>query len=494
MSTPHPDLLGLKPRPKRSRWLLLALVAFAGMLAFAFQGSRGIWGPDEGRYANVAMEMLDSGEWLMPRQHASHPQFGKPPLTYWTIAGSVATFGRNEWALRLPSGLAFCWTVALVLSLSRRLIPARTWLAPVVFATSLAPFVAVNLYTTDILLTLFHTLAAYAFVRIWHAPDRLAAWRFGWFLGLACGMAFLTRGMIGLLPLLGFALFARSTGLLRWGFGFSSVWLSFLLVTLPWYAAVVAYAPDQVQVALAEAVLGGAGRGGWEDLMGGYLPLLAVGSLPWVFVLFLRYRALARDGRRLRARLYRRVHQERYFLACWMGAVLLGLLLLHPREPLTLLSVFVPFALLVAKELEKRSFGRFGHAWLGAWVVVLLVIKGTVSAMSHPKDTRELAEVVRGAAGPVQSVVFVDESALYGLRYYLDATIERVAIEDEDDPRVDRMFAEAAAEALPQRVWITRSVDESRLWTAAAAAGLEGEVLARFGRYSIIRLERRHRS
>jgi 4-amino-4-deoxy-L-arabinose transferase-like glycosyltransferase len=482
-----PDLLALRQRPKRSRWLLFALIAFAGLLAFTFQGSRGIWGPDEGRYANVAMEMLDSGDWMVPRRHAAHPQFGKPPLTYWTIAGSVATLGRNEWALRLPSGLAFCWTVALVLSLGRRLTPQRTWLPPMIFATLLAPFVAVNLFTTDMLLTLFHSLAAYAFVRIWHASDAQSAWRFGVFLGVAAGLAFLTRGVIGLLPLLGFALFARYSGLLRFGWFFSSVWISFLAVTLPWYLAVLRQAPDQFGGALIEAMLGGAGRGSFSDLIGGYLPLLALGSLPWIFVLFLKHRSLRRDLSRVRSRLFRQVHQERFFLWCWLGSVLFGVLLLHPREPLTLMSVFVPFAVLIGKELEPRPFSGWSQALLGAWVVILLVIKGTISTMSHPKDTRELAEVIRRAINvPVTSVVFVEESALYGLRYYLDTPIERVSFVDQDDPKVDRLFADAVTENLPGRVWITTEAREAQVLQAAQAVGRQAKVLTRFGRYSVL--------
>ena len=46
------------------RVALLALV-----LAFPFLGSRGIWEPDEGRYTNVAINMVESGDWLNPRRN-----------------------------------------------------------------------------------------------------------------------------------------------------------------------------------------------------------------------------------------------------------------------------------------------------------------------------------------------------------------------------------------------------------------------------------------
>jgi 4-amino-4-deoxy-L-arabinose transferase-like glycosyltransferase len=48
----------------RKSWLTIAAVTI--MLAFAFQGSRGLWEPDEGGYVRHAYEMLQSGYWLMP--------------------------------------------------------------------------------------------------------------------------------------------------------------------------------------------------------------------------------------------------------------------------------------------------------------------------------------------------------------------------------------------------------------------------------------------
>ena len=48
-------------RVLHSFWLTLAC---ALALGFAFQGSRGLWETDEGRYTQVAMEMLRSGDYI----------------------------------------------------------------------------------------------------------------------------------------------------------------------------------------------------------------------------------------------------------------------------------------------------------------------------------------------------------------------------------------------------------------------------------------------
>ena len=73
----------------RSPALWIALLSTT--LALAFLGARGMWDPDEGRYTNVALNMLDSGDWLNPRRSHEVCYWTKPPLTYWAIAASMAT-------------------------------------------------------------------------------------------------------------------------------------------------------------------------------------------------------------------------------------------------------------------------------------------------------------------------------------------------------------------------------------------------------------------
>jgi len=84
--------------PRPPAWLVALLI----VVAFAFQGTRGIWEPDEGRYTAGGLNMVDSGDWLVPTLDGEHAHLTKPPMTYWAIASSVALLGRNEWAVRLP--------------------------------------------------------------------------------------------------------------------------------------------------------------------------------------------------------------------------------------------------------------------------------------------------------------------------------------------------------------------------------------------------------
>ena len=124
----------------RNRFPRVWFLAAVATLAFAFQGSRGLWEPDEGRYVNTALQMIKTGEWTVPYRHHETQHLTKPPLTYWALAGSMTVFGRNEWAIRLPNALAFFLTVIAVWVMGRQFLPARPWLPALVYTSSALPF------------------------------------------------------------------------------------------------------------------------------------------------------------------------------------------------------------------------------------------------------------------------------------------------------------------------------------------------------------------
>lgn len=94
-------------------WLrdsILLLILF-GFLFLVGLGSAPLIDPDEGRYAEIPREMLVRGDFITPTLNYVK-YFEKPPLLYWVNAGSMAVFGQNEFAARLPSAcpdfLRFC--------------------------------------------------------------------------------------------------------------------------------------------------------------------------------------------------------------------------------------------------------------------------------------------------------------------------------------------------------------------------------------------------
>ena len=63
--------------------------------------------------AQIARNMLDSGDWVTARLDGV-AYLEKAPLKYWMMAASMAVFGVQDWAARLPlalSTIALCWLV-----------------------------------------------------------------------------------------------------------------------------------------------------------------------------------------------------------------------------------------------------------------------------------------------------------------------------------------------------------------------------------------------
>ena len=138
---------------------LLALV-----LGLAFQGSRGVWEPDEGYYANVAVGMLRSCDWFFPRLN-DLIFLDKPPLHYWGMATGMALLGINEWGARLSNAIWFAGTALVVELLGRRLWDSSAGrLAALLYATTLLPFLATNVLTPDTTLAFWAACGAYCYV------------------------------------------------------------------------------------------------------------------------------------------------------------------------------------------------------------------------------------------------------------------------------------------------------------------------------------------
>lgn len=79
-------------------WLLMMLTAL--LTAFSFQGARGLYETSEGRYAECAREMRETGNYLEPTLDYK-PHWTKPPLTYWAMVAGMRLLGANAWGTRL---------------------------------------------------------------------------------------------------------------------------------------------------------------------------------------------------------------------------------------------------------------------------------------------------------------------------------------------------------------------------------------------------------
>ena len=116
---PHADASTHAPRTPLWRepafLAVLALTAGAYLLRMDLLPAVG----EEPRVATMAREMLETGDWLVPRQQGQ--VFAeRPPMGAWLMAIVGALRGRvDEWAIRLPSALAILWTAAAIYAYGR---------------------------------------------------------------------------------------------------------------------------------------------------------------------------------------------------------------------------------------------------------------------------------------------------------------------------------------------------------------------------------------
>ena len=185
---------------ERQRYLktLLPLLAIALLLALAGIGLRSPWPADEPRFAEVAREMVETGEWLVPmRGGEAYPD--KPPVFMWATATLLALGIPLKIAFLLPNALCSILVVGLVFDLAHRL-----WGLPVAqraaFLLLLAPQFLIQAKSAqiDAMVACWIAIGFYGLMRHFFAGPSwgwyYAAWAF-------MGLGIITKG-VGFLPAL----------------------------------------------------------------------------------------------------------------------------------------------------------------------------------------------------------------------------------------------------------------------------------------------------
>lgn len=491
------------PRPwHRHSGLWIAL--FALVTTLLFLGLRGIWDPDEGRYTNVALNMLHSGDWLVPRRSDVAEHWTKPPLTYWAIAASVATFGSNAFAARLPSALAHLLCVLLVGLMGRRLAPGMGMRASLVYAAMLFPFGAANMITTDYLLAATETLAVWAFVEARFGAAHARRWLVLMWAGF--GLAFLVKGPPGLLPLLPLLLFDLATRRRGGPSMFRPAGLLlFIAIAAPWYVMVTRQTPGLMRYFLGSEVVGRIAtdefrrHGEWYGWIAIYAPTLVLGTLPWSLPLWRWLRALPAQMRGWRTGIEARLAEGPWLLVTlWLLVPLLVFCIARSRMPLYVLPLFAPIALAVALQGLRESRPMPGWGRMAGWAVLMLALK--VGAAYYPthKDARDWADAIRARhPAPIAAVLFVEDTLRYGVHLHLGVPVQvgKLSLEPVTEPRFNRRYDGSLGESLRadagDRIWICKEADWARISASVRAQGFEPEALgAPFHGRIIFRLRR----
>jgi 4-amino-4-deoxy-L-arabinose transferase-like glycosyltransferase len=261
---------------------LLAVALGSLLLNLVGLGASPLWDQDETKYAQVAREILWTGDWLTLHWNGQ-PWFVHPPLYFWLVAATAKVLGLTEFTARVWSALFGAGAVLLTGLLAQGWFSARAgWLAALVLATTLQWFAQSRLAVFDSVLVfwMLGTLLGFS--------AGIRGSRGGYLWAFACaGLGTLTKGPVAALvpglAALVYLAWRRELGKLRqvpWVAGLAV----YTVLGLGWYAAgflrhgrpfvdsVLGYYTVNRFVGVVENQAGPV----WY-----YVPVLLLGGLPW---------------------------------------------------------------------------------------------------------------------------------------------------------------------------------------------------------------------
>ncbi len=362
-----------------TRRCLLALLPLA-LLAYALPLEwRGLWIPDESRYAQIAQELWRSGDWVVPH-FLGLPYFEKPIGGYWTQAIAQAWLGDSLFSIRLVPLLASLATAALVVRLTRSIWQDRTLalLAGVLYLSCLAVAGLATYVTLDAQFACWMALALLTLWQAQAAETRTAALGQWALLGFACGCGLLTKGFLALvLPVLVavpfFILQGRLGELLKRG---PLAVLVAALVVAPWALLVAHRDPDFWNFFFwHEHIQRFAGQDAQHERpFWFYGPILLLAILPWAGLL----------PRTLGAAWRERRHAGTAFLGLAFATQLVFFSLSRGKLPTYLLPSLTALVPLLARTLlEGYRRSDFGALRLNGLCNLLLGLVGLVALLVY---------------------------------------------------------------------------------------------------------------
>jgi 4-amino-4-deoxy-L-arabinose transferase-like glycosyltransferase len=348
-------------RPIPIRWLIV-LCAVMTVVWFGNLDARKLIKTDEGRYAEIAREMLVSGDWVTPRSN-DFKYFYKPPLQYWATATAFAAFGVNEWTARLWTALTGWLGILFCAYAAARLWGQSVGIAGGAILAGCFYWVAMgHVGALDMGLASFLSMAIFAFL-LAQRDDATARSRHGWMIAAwaAMALAVLSKGLIGIVLPAGaigfYILWHRDWSLIariHWVSGLAV----FLALTAPWFILVSMRNAEFVEFFFIRehftrflTKMHGRDAPWWT-----FIPILLAGTLPFTLGLW----HAARDGvRRAPGRF-----QPARLLIAWVGVVFVFFSLSSSKLPSYILPITPALAVLFAIALTRCSRRALAWQWL----------------------------------------------------------------------------------------------------------------------------------
>jgi 4-amino-4-deoxy-L-arabinose transferase-like glycosyltransferase len=346
----------LSTNQTKSKWYWLSDLLFMALVLSLFYavwiGSHALFTPDEGRYSEVAREMVATGDYVTPRLNGV-AFLDKPVLYYWLQASAINLFGLKEWSLRFwPAfiGILGCLVTYLAGTV---LFSRRTGiLSGFILATCPLYYGAAHYANLDLEVAVLVSNALLFFIIATRFEGKLrsasliAAYLFA-------GLAFLTKGLIGLVfPMM--VIGAWILILNRWAFlKKMHLFVGLVLfagVTIPWYILVQKANPEFLHYFfVTQQVSRFLTKGDFNNKTAFwfYIPIVLAGIFPWcIFVV----QAIAQHIKKVWQN--RQAHASNLFLLLWLFLVFTFFSIPKSKTVGYILPIFPAIALLVGNFLD----------------------------------------------------------------------------------------------------------------------------------------------
>lgn len=340
----------------RSSWLkdLLLLTLITSLFFGAFLGSRNLSAPDELRYSEIPREMVVNHDYVIPKINGVK-YFEKPPFFYWMQVASIKIFGLNEWSLRFATAFMGILGVLATYLFTRRLYDRKTgWAAALILSSMSLYFAMAHVITLDMTVSIFITISIYLFYLATRASPKNMQY-YLWGACVAAAGAMMTKGLIGIIfpgamVALWFLIFQRWKMIKQLHF-ISGIILFIVLVT-PWHILAQLQAPeflrfyfiDQQFLRYTTSI---AHRSQFPLF---YVPVILLGTLPWIFFLPKTLLALKHIRWKNRAQ-----YENEIFFISWFLFIFLFFSASNSELIPYILPAFPPLAILIAHYLTSRK-------------------------------------------------------------------------------------------------------------------------------------------
>ncbi len=357
-----------------ARYHLPILIALSMLLFLVNLGGYDLWPPDEPRFAQVAREMLQSGDYLVPRMNGQ-PYTEKPPMLFWMAAAFSLPVGDvTEFTARLPLALGGIATVILTYLLAKSLFDPRiAFWSSLILITNQRIWWQARFGQIDMLLTAFVT-GAILCLWLWHRTRR-QRWIVGLYLAMAA--ALLTKGPPGIVfPLfLAVAFYWRQKDSL-WKLHLISGTVVSLIIASAWMI------PARMAITVENGVSTGDGIAAnlFRQTIGRFFLGISHAQWPWFYVTHLPL-DLVPWALFLPWTLYwvwkrRNESEQMRFLLCWIVPAFIFFSICIGKRSVYLLPLYPPMAILIAQsvlDLMESAHTVWRRRVAGIWGALLLV-------------------------------------------------------------------------------------------------------------------------